>query len=251
MANTVEVVGGLGSATDSDVLEGVTYTSNNGIKRSGTFSPIAENIRYDNSDSGLSGENVQEVIDEINESFSNIIYQMYGDDLSDDVVLTIREIANNEANTALDTAKEYTDSKIPDALADLSSDETHRTVTDAEKATWNAKSDFSGDYNDLINKPTIAGAAAVSYDVAQELTDEQQAQARSNIDSAKSTIIQVSDTEPTDEATELWINTSEEWNDNIPDCLPTVTIEDNGKILMVENGVWSAVTVDNAEGGSF
>jgi hypothetical protein len=37
----------------------------------------------------------------------------------------------------------------------LSSDSTHRTVTDAEKTTWNAKSNFSGNYNDLTNKPTI------------------------------------------------------------------------------------------------
>lgn len=44
---------------------------------------------------------------------------------------------------------------IPDALADLSGDATHRTVTDTEKATWNAKSNFSGSYNDLTNKPTI------------------------------------------------------------------------------------------------
>lgn len=44
---------------------------------------------------------------------------------------------------------------IPDELADLTSDSTHRTVTDTEKSTWNGKSDFSGDYNDLSNKPTI------------------------------------------------------------------------------------------------
>lgn len=44
---------------------------------------------------------------------------------------------------------------IPDELADLASDSTHRTVTDTEKTTWNGKSDFSGDYNDLSNKPTI------------------------------------------------------------------------------------------------
>ena len=40
-------------------------------------------------------------------------------------------------------------------LADLSDDATHRTVTDEEKAAWGGKSDFSGDYNDLENKPTI------------------------------------------------------------------------------------------------
>lgn len=55
---------------------------------------------------------------------------------------------------------------IPDALADLSSDATHRTVTDTEKETWNAKSNFSGNYNDLDNKPTIpsiAGLATEDY----------------------------------------------------------------------------------------
>lgn len=44
---------------------------------------------------------------------------------------------------------------IPSALADLSADSTHRTVTDAEKTTWNGKSNFSGSYNDLSDKPTI------------------------------------------------------------------------------------------------
>lgn len=44
---------------------------------------------------------------------------------------------------------------IPSTLADLSSDSTHRTVTDAEKSAWNNKSDFSGNYEDLTNKPDI------------------------------------------------------------------------------------------------
>ena len=43
----------------------------------------------------------------------------------------------------------------PDELADLSDDSTHRLVTDTEKATWNGKSDFSGSYNDLTDKPSI------------------------------------------------------------------------------------------------
>ena len=44
---------------------------------------------------------------------------------------------------------------IPDTLADLTDDSNHRTVTDEEKTVWNAKSDFSGSYDDLTNKPTI------------------------------------------------------------------------------------------------
>lgn len=55
---------------------------------------------------------------------------------------------------------------IPTTLAGLTEDNTHRVVTDAEKAAWNAKSNFSGSYNDLTNKPTIPsidGLATTSY----------------------------------------------------------------------------------------
>lgn len=55
------------------------------------------------------------------------------------------------------TQKAVTDA-IPTALSDLNEDSSHRTVTDAEKTTWNSKSDFSGDYNDLTNKPTVPTA---------------------------------------------------------------------------------------------
>lgn len=56
--------------------------------------------------------------------------------------------------------------EIPSKLSDLSEDTAHRLVTDAEKTTWNAKSNFSGSYNDLTNKPTIpsvAGLASTTY----------------------------------------------------------------------------------------
>lgn len=56
-------------------------------------------------------------------------------------------------------------SDIPTALSDLTDDSTHRVVSDTEKATWNAKSDFSGSYNDLTDKPTIpSDADDISYD---------------------------------------------------------------------------------------
>ena len=44
---------------------------------------------------------------------------------------------------------------IPTEIASLIDDEAHRTVTDEEKNYWNSKSNFSGNYNDLINKPEI------------------------------------------------------------------------------------------------
>lgn len=44
---------------------------------------------------------------------------------------------------------------IPSTLAEMTDDPGHRTVTDAEKKAWNGKSDFSGSYNDLTDKPTV------------------------------------------------------------------------------------------------
>jgi len=55
---------------------------------------------------------------------------------------------------------------IPSALSDLTTDSAHRLVTDTEKATWNAKSNFSGSYNDLTDKPSIpsiSGLATEAY----------------------------------------------------------------------------------------
>lgn len=45
--------------------------------------------------------------------------------------------------------------EIPTKLSQLQEDSAHRTVTDVEKNQWNNKSEFSGDYRDLINKPEI------------------------------------------------------------------------------------------------
>lgn len=44
---------------------------------------------------------------------------------------------------------------VPTLLSQLGEDATHRLVTDTEKQRWNNKSDFDGDYNSLINQPTI------------------------------------------------------------------------------------------------
>lgn len=44
---------------------------------------------------------------------------------------------------------------IPSKLSELTADDEHETVTKGEKEAWNAKSDFSGNYEDLRGKPTI------------------------------------------------------------------------------------------------
>lgn len=44
---------------------------------------------------------------------------------------------------------------IPSTLEEMTDDQNHRTVSDIEKKTWNAKSEFSGSYNDLTDVPEI------------------------------------------------------------------------------------------------
>ena len=46
-------------------------------------------------------------------------------------------------------------SEIPTKLSQLTGDASNRLVTDTEKSNWNNKSNFTGNYNDLTNKPTI------------------------------------------------------------------------------------------------
>lgn len=64
------------------------------------------------------------------------------------------------------TSGSYKDLKdtptIPTALSELSDDADHRLVTDDEKQRWDSKSDFSSDYNDLDNKPTIPDVSGLA-----------------------------------------------------------------------------------------
>lgn len=77
-----------------------------------------------------------------------------------------KALSGNIALNATDVGALPNTTVIPTTLAGLTEDATHRVVTDTEKATWNAKSNFSGSYNDLTNKPTIpsiAGLATEEY----------------------------------------------------------------------------------------
>lgn len=72
-----------------------------------------------------------------------------------DIVTSVNGETGDVTLTASDVSALPDDTPIPSALSDLTDDSTHRVVTDTEKTTWNNKSDFSGDYTDLTNKPTI------------------------------------------------------------------------------------------------
>ncbi len=54
---------------------------------------------------------------------------------------------------------------VPTALSELADDEEHQLVSSAKKAFWDAKSEFSGKYSDLVDPPSIPSVLA-------DLTDD-------------------------------------------------------------------------------
>ena len=90
-----------------------------------------------------------------NDSENNNIYDeyLYIQENWELIGTTEVDLSNYYNKDEVDAAIENID--IPENLSDLNADSTHRVVTDTEKATWNNKSDFSGDYTDLSNKPSI------------------------------------------------------------------------------------------------
>ena len=66
-----------------------------------------------------------------------------------------KALTSYKTGQAINAAKQEITNLIPTHLSTLNDDSTHRTITDEERTAWNAKSNFSGSYNDLSNKPTI------------------------------------------------------------------------------------------------
>lgn len=67
----------------------------------------------------------------------------------------VTEIPQEKVAEAVSTYMEANPINVPKNLSDLKEDSEHRTVTDTEKQSWNNKSNFSGNYEDLQGKPTI------------------------------------------------------------------------------------------------
>ena len=113
------------------------------------------------------GNNPTAAIDKFNEivTFLNSIENT--DTLAGLLADIVNQIPTNVSDLQNDagyiTSHQNLDGKqdVIDSSHKLSSDlvddanKTHKFVTSQEKDTWNGKSDFSGDYNDLSNRPTI------------------------------------------------------------------------------------------------
>jgi hypothetical protein len=83
------------------------------------------------------------------------------DDTTKKVILTLKngnaiDFSVADLVAGLQTEITSTNKLDADLVDDTAS--VHKFVTAADKTAWNAKSDFSGDYDDLTNKPTIPAA---------------------------------------------------------------------------------------------
>lgn len=67
----------------------------------------------------------------------------------------VTEVPQEKISSAVEEYLQKNPVSVPTKLSDLQDDTTHRTVTDVEKESWDSKSDFSGNYEDLTGKPTI------------------------------------------------------------------------------------------------
>jgi hypothetical protein len=72
-----------------------------------------------------------------------------------EIIVTGYGVARVLETTKCDLTGYALTTDIPTQLSELGTDDNHLLVTQAEKDTWSAKSNFSGNYNDLTNKPTI------------------------------------------------------------------------------------------------
>ena len=132
---------------------------------SGSYNDLTDVPTIPDSLSDLSDDSTHRLVTDAEKTAWNGKSDFSGsyNDLTDKPTIPDAQIQSdwNQSNTS---AKDYIKNKptIPDSLSDLSDDSTHRVVTDTEKSTWSAKSDFSGSYNDLTDKPTIPAAQVQS-----------------------------------------------------------------------------------------
>lgn len=104
-----------------------------------------------------------EIVNELNTKADISSIPTKTSDLTNDsgfITNTVDDLVNYPTNSSVDAAiggkqnKIDSDNKLSSDLVDDTTS-ANKFVTTSDITTWNNKSDFSGDYNDLTNKPTI------------------------------------------------------------------------------------------------
>ena len=118
------------------------------------------------------------------------------------------------------------------------------TITEQIVSEWNNKSEFSGDYDDLTNKPNIPSIEGLATKEelptrTSELTNDSNFANEGYVNDAISSLekIQLSDTTPTNTDVAIWINTSEDIANN-----PLARVSDN---IVSNEHTWSSEKINN------
>ena len=140
---------------------------------------------------------------------------------------------------------------IPSTLEEMTDDQDHRTVSDAEKETWNNKSEFSGEYSDLKNIPEIkqlTDELKAKYDTASDMAAKNQSDITTKLNKSGYTAHQWLQTDENGNivAGEKPTYTSSEVSalpdtTHIPSTLAEMTEDDEHKIITsAEREKWNA-----------
>ena len=147
--------------------EGITWTSgaltiNDKLENKNIANALVPYIMAD--------ENIPSSIARAGSSYTKTeVDTLLDDKLSGFGTLAYKSTAErSDLSTDIQTSLDKADVSLPNttALADLPDDSSHRTVSDEEKQTWNAKSNFSGNYTDLVNAPNITEDASGNIVIA-------------------------------------------------------------------------------------
>lgn len=118
------------------------------------------------------------------------------------------------------------------------------TITEQIVSEWNNKSEFSGDYDDLTNKPNIPSIEGLATKEelptrTSELANDSNFANERYVNDAISSLekIQLSDTTPTNTDVAIWINTSEDIANN-----PLARVSDN---IVSNEHTWSSEKINN------
>ena len=129
----------------------------------------------------------------------------------------------------------------------ITEDATHKFVTDSQISVWDAKSNFSGSYTDLTNKPTLGSLAAKSTVAKADLATDVQ----TSLGKADTALQSFTETDPTVPA---WAKTSSKpsYTAGEVGAVPTSrkvngkTLSDDVTIVAADiSDVYSATEVDN------
>lgn len=126
-----------------------------------TLDQMSEIVAYIKANRGLidsvttSKINVSAIADNLISNVADMVLSAAQGVILKDGIDRLSKDKLDEAVFNLKIAKYALASQIPTKLSELSEDTANRRVSDAEKSAWNAKSNFSGNYADLSNKPTI------------------------------------------------------------------------------------------------